>query len=457
MRDSLEEEVLERIRPTPEEREYIREMAEKIIHAVEEIGGIPAMVVGSSARNTFVSGDRDLDIFMFFPPEMSREELEERGLSVGRAVAESFGARWREKYAEHPYLNFVIDSLEVDLVPCYAVSRADQIRSAVDRTPFHAKYVVEHIDGLVDDVLLFKQFAKAGGIYGSDHATGGLSGYLCELLVLHYGGFRPLLEAAAMWRPGEFIDIEGHCSREFAGPLVVVDPVDPGRNVASSLSLDRMCELIELARGYLEEPSFSFFFPPPPLRLSRAGFSRILRERGTSLYSMVLRTPPFTADTVVPQLRKTGASIAALLERSGFQVLHWDCAMSEEKSIIIFELLTSEIAAICEHTGPPVWNRVNARRFVRKHLADPESIGPFIVNGRYVVERPRKFRNARDLLISRTVLKVGHGKHIREALEEGWTVCEGDDCWDPLFTEFLSAFIRRGSPLTRIRRGGGSG
>jgi len=452
MRSALEDSILRRIRPTQEEYAYLHEMGERIIGVVEDIGGIRAMMVGSSARHTFVRGDRDLDIFMFFPPDTSREELEERGLAIGRAVAESFGAHWREKFAEHPYLNFTIDSLDIDLVPCYEVSRPDQIQSAVDRTPFHTRYVAGHIGDLVDDVLLFKQFAKAGGIYGSDHATEGLSGYLCELLVMHSHGFIPLLEAASNWRPGEIIDIEGHRTREFAEPLTVVDPVDPERNVASALSLDRMCELIELARGYLEEPSEAFFFPPPPRRLSRASFANLLARRGTGLYALSLRTPPFTEDTVIPQLRKSGSSIADLLTRSGFSVLHWDCAMESETSMLLFELLTCEIAGIREHAGPPVWNGINARRFARKYQRDPASVGPFIRDGRYVVELPRRFRTPADLLRSPAVPEVGHGRHIRESLEKGWTLFEGEECWDPRFAGFLSDFLERQSPLTRIRR-----
>ncbi|HOZ44175.1 MAG TPA: nucleotidyltransferase domain-containing protein, partial [Methanoculleus sp.] len=192
-----EEEVLRRIRPTPEERAYIRTIGERLIEAVERSGMAKAMMVGSVARDTFVRGDRDLDVFMLFDPALSREALQEEGLSLAHRVAEEFGATWREKYAEHPYVNATINSLDIDLVPCYAVASATDIKSAVDRTPFHTRYILAHIDGYADDVLLAKQFAKAGGVYGSDHMTEGFSGYLCEILTIYYGGFHALLRAAA--------------------------------------------------------------------------------------------------------------------------------------------------------------------------------------------------------------------------------------------------------------------
>ena len=186
------------------------------------------MVVGSIARNTWVRGDRDLDVFLLFPPDISREALESEGLALARTIARKFTKTFCEKYAEHPYINATIDSIDVDLVPCYNVESAASIQSAVDRTPFHTRYITEKINGLTDDVLLLKQFAKAGGIYGSDQMTEGFSGYLCELLILYYGGFGLLLDAAADWRPSTLIDISQHGSKEFSEPLIVIDPVIPG-------------------------------------------------------------------------------------------------------------------------------------------------------------------------------------------------------------------------------------
>ena len=134
------------------------------------------MVVGSIARHTWVRGDRDLDVFMLFDPSLSREELELQGLALARSIAGAYTDKFHEKYAEHPYINANIDDVDVDLVPCYNVDSATKIQSAVDRTPFHTRYITDKINGLIDDVLLLKRFTKAGGIYGSDQMTEGFSG-----------------------------------------------------------------------------------------------------------------------------------------------------------------------------------------------------------------------------------------------------------------------------------------
>jgi tRNA nucleotidyltransferase (CCA-adding enzyme) len=160
-------------------------------------------------------------------PVVIPEELETEGLALARSIAGLFTSQFHEKYAEHPYINATIDDVDVDLVPCYKVESAERIQSAVDRTPFHTRYITDKINGLIDDVLLLKQFTKAGGIYGSDQMTEGFSGYLCELLVLRYNGFSHLIHAAASWRPGTISDIENHAAKKFEEPLIVIDPADP--------------------------------------------------------------------------------------------------------------------------------------------------------------------------------------------------------------------------------------
>jgi tRNA nucleotidyltransferase (CCA-adding enzyme) len=344
-----------------------------------------------------------------------------------------------------------VEGLDVDLVPCYRVASPHQIQSAVDRTPFHTRYISERIGPYTEDVLLLKQFAKTGGYYGSDQMTEGFAGYLCELLIYHYKGFTPLLEAAARWKRYTFIDIEKIAEKEFEDPLVVIDPVDPKRNVAASVSAAQKFSFVEMARGYLERPSSGFFIPVEEPTLSKREFEQILTERGTSLYCLLLRTPSLIPDIVVPQLRKSTAALQGLLERNGFVVNRSDCCMQELQSMMVFELLVDRLPAVRRHAGPPVWEKENATKFFareRSHLY----AGPFIEGWIYVVEIPRQHTHALSLLASREILETGLGKHVKLSLEEGWETRVGPDCWEESFSAFLGSFLQKLSPLTRIRK-----
>lgn len=454
MRSQLEESVLSVIRPVPEEKEHIGRVAEKVMQAATKRGGAEPMIVGSVARGTFIHGDRDLDVFLLFEPDLSREQLEEKGLRLARHIADELSDGYFEKYAEHPYINATIEGFDVDLVPCFRVASAAAIRSSVDRTPFHTRYIGSKIAPLVDDVLLLKQFAKSGGVYGSDQMTEGFSGYLCELLILHSTGFSALLEEAAAWNPGTLIDLEGHRTKDFSEPLVVIDPVDPGRNVSASVSLDQMYAFVELARGYLERPSRLFFFPPAQSVYTREELASHLDSKGTCLYAITFATPPYIPDVVVPQLRRSLDGVRGLLERNGFFVNSAGCEMTETRCILLFELDAASVPQTRRHIGPPLWNRSNADKFFEKYMAGDTpgiSVGPFLENGRYVVEISRKYTQAADLLHSPELLEVGLGRHVRQSMIGCWEVYSGKECWSPEFAPFLSDFLRRQSPLARIR------
>jgi tRNA nucleotidyltransferase (CCA-adding enzyme) len=282
--------------------------------------------------------------------------------------------------------------------------------------------------------------------------TEGFSGYLCEILTIYYGGFDALLDAAARWRPGETIDIEGHGSKQFEDPLVVIDPVDPERNVAAALSLSRMFEFAELARGYLAEPSKAFFCRPNTPPLTGEVFARLLAARGTHLFSLTFATPDYTPDTVVPQLRKSAESVRELLERSGFPANRIDVCMEKERCMLLFELMAAEVPAMRRHIGPPLSSRENAEKFLAKYVREEVFAGPYVEDGRYVVEVPRQFTRAVDLLRSKTLFEVALGKHVRRSMKQGWKVKAGAECWDEEFAGFVSRFLDRASPLARIKR-----
>ncbi len=453
-RTLIEEEVLQRIRPGEEEIKKISDLAEKIIADINASGIATGMVVGSVARKTHIANDRDLDIFLLFPPTIPRLELEEKGLALAYQVVRQYTDKMHEKYAEHPYLNATIGEIDLDLVPCYEVRDPREIQSAVDRTPFHTRYIRSHISSLTDDVLLLKQFTKVNGVYGSDLMTEGFAGYLCELLILAFGGFIPLLMAASRWRPGIVIDIENHQAISFSDPMVVIDPVDPRRNVSASVSLTRMMEFVELARGYLAEPDIGFFEEQEPVPLNPPCFISIMEARGTTLYALVFKTPPFIEDVVVPQLKKSAISISHLLTRHEFVVTRYAWHMTPSSSMLLFELLVDTLPSLRRHNGPPITAGSNAQQFQETYLRVSEEIlaGPYIEEDRYIVEIRRRFKTAEEIFHSPVLVSISLGKHIRLALEESYQVLRGEDVLIPDFTLFISQFLMRESPVTRIRR-----
>ena len=70
-----------------------------------------------------------------------------------------------------------------------------------------------------------------------------------------------------------------------------------------------------------------------------------------------------------------------------------DTWMLEDRSMLLFELLVDTLPVIRFHAGPPVTAHVNAAKFIEKYIhSDIIFAGPFIRDGRYGVELPRRYR-----------------------------------------------------------------
>ncbi|QZP37206.1 CCA tRNA nucleotidyltransferase [Halobaculum magnesiiphilum] len=432
--------VCERVTPDADERARMEaaaaDLAERARDAVAELPS-PAdeadvLTVGSTARGTWLAGDRDIDLFVRFPTALSREDLERLGLRVGHAVLPD----GEEEYAEHPYVVGAVDGFDVDLVPCYGVDAATEIRTAVDRTPFHNEYLRDRLtDDLADDVRVLKAFLKGVGVYGSNLRTRGFSGYLTELLVLEHGGARGTLEAVADWHPPVRFDPEDHGTAEFDDPLVVVDPTDPERNVAAVLSGDNLARLQHHARDLLADPRTDPFFPEPTEPISPEEVREHVRRRDTAPLAVAFDAPDIVDDQLYPQLRRSLAGIERELDGLGFDALRSatfaaerDDAGGDRRAVLLVELADRELPAIERHEGPPVHVREHAAGFHRKYADDPDAYGPFVADGRYVVERERDpaERDAVAVLESGRVFDAALGARVESALERGYDVLAGE-------------------------------
>ncbi|AFZ72513.1 CCA tRNA nucleotidyltransferase [Natronobacterium gregoryi] len=420
--------VRERVDPGADERARLREVADRLTDRAERAAtarcaDADVIRVGSTARGTWTSGNRDIDIFARFPPNLDRDTLEEYGLAVGHDTL----PEGHEEYAEHPYVKGTVEGFDIDVVPCFRLESATEIRSAVDRTPFHNEYLRKRLDDdLAADVRLTKQFLRGIGSYGSDLRTRGFSGFLTELLVCEYGGFQALLEAVRDWHPQVELDPEDHGQETFGDPLVVVDPTDPERNVAAVCSGENVARLQHYAREFLATPSVEYFEPLDPEPLTETELREHLEHRGTTPIAVRFDAPDLVDDQLYPQLEKSIEGITSGLDDRGFEVFR-GTTLADDTAAIFVELAVSELPIVERHEGPPVHVPGHAEGFYDAYTADPDAYGPFIEGGRYVTERDRQFTAAREFLESDRLFDVGLGAHVETALESEYQVLVNEE------------------------------
>ncbi len=361
-------------------------------------------VEGSIAKDTWLTEEKDVDLFVLVPKGQGREAFA-RVLDAAKKVA---GKDFLEAYAEHPYVEAKVEGFTVDFVPCFKVESADQAESSVDRTPFHTQYVKSHLsEEAKKEVRLLKRFMRGIGTYGAEIKVGGFSGYLCEVLILYYGSFVKLLEAAADWKQNEVVDLEKHfknrdteAQQVFPEPLVVVDPVDKGRNVASAVKPERLNEFIAASRLFLKALGFGFFYPEPVEPLSFDEVAQAMDSRKTAFVFLKTRAIKAVPDVLWGQLYRSQKALAKTVSGFGFNIVR-DGVWSDEKSanVFVFEVVSRFLPNIERHVGPPIRKKEDCERFLAKYAKSSETLsGPRIEGDRWIVDKQRKYVDVVTLL-----------------------------------------------------------
>jgi len=439
--EKILKEVLAYIKPKPEERKKLESIAKKALEIANEeakkVRG-KAILAGSITRDTWLPDKMEFDIFVLLPKSLPEEKLEDFGLEIGKEVIEKMKGTYKIEYAQHPYVSGEVRGIRIDIVPCYEVESADKIKSAVDRTPFHVKYVEKNLTKpMSDEVRLLKQFLKANGIYGADAKTQGFSGYLCELLIIYYKKFIELLKSCIKWRPGEIIDLENYYKvsdypklrKRFRDePLIVIDPVDKNRNVAAALSPQNFYLFKKLAKEFLSHPSGEFFFPREvkPIEESELILHQI--KRRTEIIIVKFKPPKVVPDILWPQLRRAADRLEKILRENEFVVLRKDCYTDEkENAIILFEMEVSKLPLVQKRVGPKIFDIDDSERFLKKYKEEALG-GPFIEENRWCVEVKRRFLTAREKLFDSLnkdvkILKAkGIPNYVAEEISKGFEI-----------------------------------
>jgi len=375
---------------------------------------------GSYAKGTLLSDKWEIDVFAIIDAD--------RGWIQGEAPSILLdclhGLPLVTKYSQHPYVTVSLMGMEADIVPV-RMARDPKEARGVERTPFHTRWVRERItEVLADEVRLLKSFLKGVGVYGAETARGGFSGYLAEVLTITYGGFIEVLREASAWRPPIRLDPEGHgdwgiLEEKYRGdPLIVVDPVDPGRNLASAVTIKSLSTFILAARNFLEAPGNWYFHvyrrepSQPPEGVSGVGLA---------LWGRYYLYPP---QDVEGRLARLSRALEDRLAEWGFRSLYsgfsWD---GSERAVVYVVLEALELPSIEVLQGPEVWSSwERVYRFISKRIG--EGGGAWIRGDRLAGYRRRRYVLAEDLIASILhTLPLPRGTVRVEVLK-----CPGEGC-----------------------------
>ena len=384
---------------------------------------------GSYAKDTWLSKNADIDIFIKFKKNISEEKLEIISKKIGFESLKKYSPYVR--YSQHPYVEAKIKDTKINIVPCYDV-KISEWKSAADRSPFHTKFMKKSLTlKMKNEVRILKTFLKSNKIYGAEIAKQGFSGYVSEVLIFEFGSFENLVKSISKIKEKQII---GKTSRSFDTEIIVIDPIDSNRNLAAAISNENIGKFILICRALKEKPSLEFF---------KIKKSKISKKFWNNLLIVKFEFKTRSSDIIWGQIKRATSTLSTQLELGGFTVLRSKSHTDEQKeAYLIFFLESTKISEIYQKSGPEFFRDGSSHSFISKNLNNAELV--WIGNNRKIISlEKRKHTNAESFMkeFLKKNLQIGIPKGLEKDFKGGFKVFLGNKALSKSIKEEVAELI----------------
>ena len=159
------QDILKKIRPSRTElQEFSKTTTTFLDKLNSKLDGAKAILGGSGAKGTWLSGGHDVDIFVQFNFKKYASQTTELSDLLEKTLRSAFtNTKMKRVHGSRDYFQFTYDKLAFEVVPILKINKASEALNLTDISPLHSVWVNKHAKGVKDDIRLAKQFCKANG------------------------------------------------------------------------------------------------------------------------------------------------------------------------------------------------------------------------------------------------------------------------------------------------------
>ncbi len=360
--------VLKKIKPGKEEINNFNKVSKEFLTKLNsKLKDAKVILGGSGAKDTWLSGNHDVDLFVQFDKKKFSPESHLISQYLEKALKKSFPKlKIEQLHGSRDYFQLNYKNLNFEVVPIIKINKSEEALNITDISPLHAVWVNNNAQKLKDEIRLAKQFCRANKLYGAESYISGFSGYVLEILVVYYGGFEKLLKASLKWKDKEVIDPEkNHKNQHMAlfnlnksklqSPIIVVDPVDKERNAAAALSKEKMQLFQKVARQFLKKPSEKLFVK------EEISQDKLMKEKGHLVFLNIVSLEG-KHDVVGVKLLKAFEFLKKELFVFKVNKSGWDWN-EDENALFYFVLKENKIPEFKVRNGPPLKLKEHVQNF----------------------------------------------------------------------------------------------
>lgn len=375
MESALKKEILKKIKPSREEQIKLKAVTGAFLNKLNsKLKSAKAILGGSGAKDTWLSGNYDADVFVLFDYSKFKSQSFQLSDFLQPVLKKTFPtAKIQILHGSRDYFQISFKGISFEVIPILNISKAEQALNITDISPLHSKWVNKHGRKVKDEIRMAKQFCKANNLYGAESYINGFSGYVLEILVIYCGSFENLLKASQKWALKEIIDPSRFYAKKTAlfhinqsklqSPIIIVDPVDKARNAAAALSLEKFLSFKKKANEYLHHPETRYF------RKEAITVEKLVEEAKKSNLAFLAVTPPTGKEDVVgSKLFKVFELVQKKLQPFGIKKSGWDWPGKAAKPAIMYFILTKrELPKEEIKPGPPLAMKQFVQDFKKKN------------------------------------------------------------------------------------------
>ncbi|HLC52636.1 MAG TPA: nucleotidyltransferase domain-containing protein [Candidatus Nanoarchaeia archaeon] len=367
MSSKIESEILASISPGRQERERFNKVTAAFLKSLNStLKDAEAVLGGSGAKDTWLSGNHDVDVFVRF--NRQNNQVKSAGLSD---ILAGYLSRVFPKikvsriHGSRDYFQLLYQGYFFEVIPILKISRSEEAANITDVSTLHSTWVKKHGRKLKDQIRLAKQFFRAQRLYGAESYISGFSGYVLEILIVRYGSFIKLLRAAVKWKDKEVIDVAKHYKGRNAvfelnsskhSSLIVIDPVDKNRNAAAALSNEKFLLCQKVSKDYLKRPQLQFF------KKEEFSLDKLKKTAGRNKLAYLEVTPlKGKEDVVGSKLLKAFKFLEKELQPFSVIKSGWDW------NRFYFILKTDNLSQYEVRKGPPLEFKNDVKNFKKKN------------------------------------------------------------------------------------------
>jgi len=381
--------ILEEIKPAEDEKKRVNQIIQSVLNRIK-IDDLKFELGGSYAKDTFLKGSHDIDIFVKFPCEKYKDK------NLSEVLDEKLRLKHKKVHGSRDYFQLEKKGYTFEFIPVLDIKDSSKAKNITDVSPLHTHWVKNHLRN-PDEVRLIKKFCRAQEVYGAESYIKGFSGYVLEILTVYYHNFYNLMKNVSKWKLPVCIDVEKHYrSKEEAfkminkskreNELLIIDPVQKDRNAAAAISKERINILINACKEYLHNPSDDFFAE------KKININDLITESGNdNLLLCKIKTLKGKKDVIGNKVLRVYDYLSRRLGEYDFNIIKSGWYFNKD-SLLYYIVKDENLSENVMHYGPPLNHKAHVEEFKKKYFNYK------IKQGKTYVELDREIKNLKDFI-----------------------------------------------------------